>query len=67
MGAFVADEPRYGERPMLPATWSPAVESVAVVVQAAGSVAVDFQTFSRSVVGDVPVACARTLRKSPTA
>src|SRR5215213_11503204 len=58
----VAVADRYVVIPTPPAVCSPAVASVALTCQDAGSAAEAAHTFARMVVGEVPVTCTRVAR-----
>ena len=64
-GALVAVEPRYCIRPTPPAVCSDAVESVALSNHAPGSAVPAGHTFTRVVVGWVPVVWNRTIKTVP--
>src|SRR5690606_39264335 len=57
--------PTYACSATPPASWRSAVESFAVARHAAGSGSPSRHTLARTVVGDVPVTCARTRSFSP--
>ena len=59
-GVFVADPEMYARSPMPPAPWRPAVASVTVRCQTAGSACPPGHTRMRMVVGFVPVTCVRS-------
>src|SRR3954468_22204870 len=65
IGALVTALPTYVRMPMAPATCSAASEFVWVDAQAVGSSVPSFQTLTRSVVGEAPVACMRTQKPCP--